>query len=87
MKKCKVCDLRVTSLLFFPPIRLKVWEPFNRTIQSICGYENLRVEASSTLCLTEKGTKAVLLSGINRKHSVISVQYSEECVVIFTLWC
>lgn len=67
--------------------KLKVWEPFNRTIQSICGYENLRVEASSTLCLTEKGTKAVLLSGINRKHSVISVQYSEECVVIFTLWC
>ncbi|XP_038586012.1 uncharacterized protein LOC119911275 [Micropterus salmoides] len=43
--------------------RLKVWDPFKGNYRSICGYENLTIEVSSKLYMTEGGTKAILLSG------------------------
>ncbi|XP_055012793.1 uncharacterized protein LOC129409895 [Boleophthalmus pectinirostris] len=68
--------------------KLKVWEPFTRNCKSICGYEGLTIEASSALYMTERGTKALLLSGnlslwdVEQGHflSTLSLDSTVSCV-------
>ncbi|XP_071334325.1 uncharacterized protein [Trachinotus anak] len=58
---------------------LKVWEPFKRNYRSICGYGNLRMEESCQVHMTERGTRAVLLSG------QLSLWDLETCSVLSVL--
>ncbi|XP_032355068.1 uncharacterized protein LOC116669372 isoform X2 [Etheostoma spectabile] len=59
--------------------RLKVWDPFKKIYRSICGYGNLMIEYSSKLHVTERGTRAILLSG------QLSVWDLEACSVLSVL--
>ncbi|CAK6968650.1 RWD domain-containing protein 4 Protein FAM28A [Scomber scombrus] len=59
--------------------KVKVWDPFKRNYKSICGYENLTIDISSKLHMTEGGTKAILLSG------QLSLWDLEACSVLSVL--
>ncbi|XP_017574350.1 uncharacterized protein LOC108440128 [Pygocentrus nattereri] len=42
--------------------KLKVWEPFRRKHKTISGYGDLKLDVSSQLYLTDRGSKAILLA-------------------------
>uniref|UniRef100_A0AAV2KL95 RWD domain-containing protein n=1 Tax=Knipowitschia caucasica TaxID=637954 RepID=A0AAV2KL95_KNICA len=67
--------------------RLKVWEPLRKSVKSVCGDESLRIQAFSSLYLTEGGTKALLLSGHLSLWDVEESQFLSTLSVDSTVSC